>query len=313
MPNLAVAHPHRHRRPAALCVLAASFAAPTAAALAAPAHAAAPGASACAIADAPPADFEMRIPFETIDGRIYVEATVDGRGPFRFAVDTGASGIGRADSSLVAALGLPGAQPAVNSDGVSSAAIDTASLASLDVGGLVRRDLVVPTRDYNGKAAPEARLSGIVAREFFADGLLVIDYPRKTLSFSRSLALRAGDDGAMAYERPFRIPVSIGGVRVEGNLDTGANVAFVLPRALFDRVGGTPLEAAGAGRLANGTIETGRSTVAGPFQVGLATLEDVQVRVSERYPELLVGAHALQDAVILIDQRAKAVAVCPGG
>lgn len=277
------------------------------------ADAAVPDASACALAEAPAADFTMRVPFETIDGRIHVQATVDGRGPFRFAVDTGASGLGRADSSLVAALGLATGHPALNSDGVNTAAIDTTTLASLDIGGLVRRDLVVPTRDYNGKAAPEAALSGIVARDFFADGLLVIDYPRKTLSFSRSLGLRPGDPGALSYERPFRIPVSIGGVRTEGNLDTGANVAFVLPRALFDRVGGTSLEAAGAGRLANGTIETGRSTVAGPFQVGQVALEDVEVRVSARYPELLVGAHALQDAVILIDQRAKTVAICPGG
>lgn len=305
MSNLPAAPHLRRAGLAVLCMLAAS--------VAAPAHAAVPVASACRLADAPPAQYEMRIPFEAIDGRIYVQAKVDGAGPFRFAVDTGASGMGRADSSLVAALGLPGAQPTTNSDGVTTAAIDTTTLASLDVGGLVRRELVVPTRDYNGKAAPDAALSGIVAREFFADGLLLIDYPGRTLAFSRKLALHPGDDGAMTYERPFRIPVSIGSVRTEGNLDTGANVTFVLPRALFDRVGGTPLQAAGEGRLANSRIETGRSTVAGPFQVGEARLKDVEVRVSERYPELLVGAHALQHAKVLIDQRSKAVAVCPGG
>ncbi len=271
-----------------------------------------PGASACGVAIAPSSGFEMRIPFATIDGRIYVDATVNGRGPFRFAVDTGASGLGRADSSLVAALGLAISQPVPNSDGVATAAIDTTTLASLEVGGLVRRDLVVPTRDYNGKAAPDAALSGIVAREFFADGLLVIDYPARTLKFSRKLALRPGDDGAMSYDRPFRIPVSIGKMRTEGNLDTGANVAFVLPRSLFDQVGGTPLEAAGEGRLSNTRIATGRSMVAGPFRIGGTTLENVEVRVSDRYPELLVGAHALQGSVILIDQRAKTVAVCPG-
>lgn len=305
MPDPVVAAKRARRALAALALLVApAFAA---------AHAAVPGASACGLASAPATDFEMRIPFETIDGRIFVDATVNGRGPFRFAVDTGASGLGRADSSLVAALGLAIAQPVLNSDGVATAAIDTTTLASLDIGGLVRRDLVVPTRDYNGTAAPAAALSGIVAREFFADGLLVIDYPARTLKFSRRLALRPADAGAMRYERPFRIPVSIGDVRTEGNLDTGANVAFVLPRSLFDQVGGTPPEAAGAGRLANTRIETGRSTVAGPFRIGDATLENVEVRVSERYPELLVGAHALQRSVILIDQRAKTVAVCPGG
>lgn len=269
------------------------------------------GVPACRLADAPREDFAMWIPFETIDGRIYVQATVDGKGPFRFAVDTGASGLGRADSSLVAALGLAIGRPENNSDGVNTAAIDTTTLDSLDVGGLVRTDLSVPTRDYNSRMSPDAAFAGIVARDFFADGLLVIDYPRKTLSFSRKLALSPGEDGVLSYERPFRVPVSIGSVRTEGNLDTGANIAFVLPRSLFDQVGGTPLQAAGGGQLPNTRVDTQRSTVAGPFRIGQLSLRDVEVRVSDRYPELLVGAHALQHAVVLIDQRSKTVAVCP--
>ena len=37
---------------------------------------------------------------------------------------------------------------------------------------------------------------------------------------------------------------------------------------------------------------------------------NVEVRVSDRFPELLVGAHALQDAVLMIDQRSQRVALC---
>ena len=143
------------------------------------------------------------------------------------------------------------------------------------------------------------------------DGLLVIDYPRRTLSFSRTLALSPSAPGALPYERAFRVPVAIGDLQVEGNLDTGANVAFVLPQALFDRVGGKAPRDAGGGQLANTRIDTQSSIVAGPFRIGDATLRDVEVRISDRYPELLVGAGALQDSVVLIDQRSQAVAVCP--
>ena len=303
MSNQPVARMARNLALAALCGLAIPAAAT--------AGVAAPGASACSLADAPREDFVMRVPFEAIDGRIYVQATVDGQGPFRFAVDTGASGLGRADSSLVSALGLETGRPTINSDGVQTAESDTTTLDSLDVGGLVRNDVVVLTRDYNSRMAPEAAFSGIVAREFFSDGLLVIDYPGKTISFSRRLSLSASQEGALAYERPFRIPLSIGTLPTEGNLDTGANIAFVLPKSLFDRVGGTPLEQAGHGSLPNTTIDTWRSTVAGPFRIGQATISDADVRVSERYPEVLIGAHALQDFVVLIDQRSKRVAVCP--
>jgi hypothetical protein len=36
----------------------------------------------------------------------------------------------------------------------------------------------------------------------------------------------------------------------------------------------------------------------------------MEVRVSPKYPEVLVGAHALQDAVVMIDSRSQVVAVC---
>jgi len=237
---------------------------------------------------------------------------VNGRGPFKFAVDTGASGMGRADTSLVAALGLPVTRTGETSDGVVSAAIGETRLASLDLGGFVRTDLSVMTRDYNAKSAPEAAMSGIIGREFFADGVLVIDYPSRTLIFTRSRALSRGARGVLGYERAFRVPVSIGSLQTEGNLDTGANVAFVLPQTLFDKVGGGPLAAAGNGTLMNSKISTGRAIVHGPFRIGDASIVDSEVRVSAQYPELLVGGHALQDFAVLIDQRSKSVALCAG-
>jgi predicted aspartyl protease len=265
---------------------------------------------ACKLIDAPQADFLVRVPFETIDGRIYVQTRVNGRGPFRFAIDTGASGMARADASLVSALGLIIQGETTTSDGVRSAQVDTTRLDSLELGDFVRHQLNVITRDYSGRKAPDAAFSGIIAREFFSDGLLVIDYPGKTLSFTRTHALSPTATNVLTYERAFRVPVSIGALQTEGNLDTGANVTFVLPRSLYDQVAATPLQQAGRGHLTNGEIETSRARVRGPFRIGSASLSNVEVRVSDRFPELLVGAHALQGMVLMIDQRSKSIALC---
>jgi predicted aspartyl protease len=274
-----------------------------------PAQAAEPGP--CALVRDARADALLSVPFRVVDGRIYVEARVNGEGPFAFAVDTGASGMGRADASLTKALGLPVEPTGSTSDGVATAKVDMTRFASLDLGGFVRRDLSVITRDYSSRAAPEAKFAGIIGRGYFEDGLLVVDYPSRTLTFTRGAGLTRGAPGVLGYERAFRVPVTIGCVAAEGNLDTGANVAFVLPKSLFDRVGGGPVAAAGTGRLTNSTVETGRATVAGPFRIGGGTLSDVEVRVSDSYPELLVGAHALQHFALLIDQRTQSVALCP--
>ena len=225
-------------------------------------------------------------------------------------MDTGASDFGRADTSLVKALGLRLDAPTLNSDGLMTSAVDTTHLTSLRVGNLRRKNLQVITRDYSRKMKPEAALSGIIARDFFADGLLIIDYPNKRLSFSRTLSLKPDSPGSLPYNKPFRVPVRIGQVTVEGNLDTGANIAFVLPQTLFERVGGKEPVRAEAGTLANTKVDTARATLKGPFVLGTVQLTDQEVRVSEKYPELLVGAHALQHFKVLIDQRSKRVAVC---
>lgn len=276
----------------------------------APAHAARTPAV-CAIADTARRDAVISVPFDVVDGRIYVSARVNGKGPFRFAVDTGASGLGRADARLVAALGLAVSGSGQSSDGVATARVDTVSLVSLELGGLIRRDLSVITRDYNGRMSKEAAFDGIIGRDFFVDGLLVIDYPKRRLTFTRSAGLRRGAAGVLGYERPFRVPVTIGSVTVEGQLDTGANVAFVLPQSLFERIGGGAVTASGEGNLTNTTIKTDRAIVAGPFRIGTASLANVEVRVSDRFPELLVGAHALSKFALLIDQRSSSVALCP--
>lgn len=266
---------------------------------------------ACEIVHAAREDVAMRVPFEVFDGRIYVQAQVNGRGPFRFAVDTGASGMARADTRLVSSLKLDVEAPATTSDGITRAQADTTTLDTLGVGALSRQNLHVITRDYSGHMPPAEAFDGILGRAFFGDGLLIIDYPRKTLSFSKKLSLSPLQKGTLHYDRAFRIPVRIGDISTEGNLDTGANVAFVLPEALFKKVGGTPLRQATHGHLTNSQIEISHSTLHGPIQFGGARLSDVEVTVSKRYPELLVGAHALDTFTLLIDQRSKSIALCP--
>lgn len=304
--------PSAHSLPLMLCLLLFGMVQAAVAARAdAGAKAAAAGApNACLLALAPPAQFALQLPFELVDGRIYVQARVNGAGPFRFAVDTGASGIGRADTALAAALGLKLTGKASTSDGVQAAVVDTLQLDSLALGSLEIKGVEVITRDYGSRMPAEARFHGILARDFFAGGLLVLDYPKKLLSFSRSMSLPPAGAGSVGYERAFRVPVSVGGVRTEANLDTGANVGLVMPKALYAQVSHASLAPAGAGTLTNTRIETWRGRIPGPVTIGAATLPDVEVRVAERFPELLVGAHALQDFVVLVDQRAKRIALC---
>lgn len=276
-----------------------------------PLPAQASGPDVCTLAQTVRNDAVLSVPFRTHDGRIYVYAQVNETGPFTFAVDTGASGAGRADARLTARLELPMHGTQETSDGVTTAVVNTVKLASLTLGGMTRTNIEVITRDYNSRLSDEAKFDGIIGRKFFEDGLLVIDYPNRRLSFTRRAGLTADSKGVLSYERAFRVPMTVGDVLTEGNLDTGANVAFVVPESLFERVGGGATEAAPSGQLMNSAIDTARATLRGPVRIGAATLENVEVRVSKKYPEVLVGARALQQFTLLIDQRTQTVALCP--
>lgn len=266
---------------------------------------------ACHARGIPDADIVARVPFELVDGRIYVQARVNGRGPFRFAVDTGASGMARADAKLVSALGLPVHGNAANSDGMNTATTDTVRIDTLQLGGLARNGVEAITRDYRSRSTPQGAFDGIIAREFFADGLLLVDYPARILTFTRKESISPRDRNALAYQRAFRVPVSIGALRTEGNIDTGANVAFVVPTSLYEQLDAGPLQAAGRGDMANGKVDSRRATVPGPIRIGDAAFSNAEVRVVDGYPELLVGAYALQQSVLAIDQRSMRIAVCP--
>lgn len=268
-------------------------------------------ADACGMARSALEAAPLKVPFELVDGRIYLDALVNQRGPYRFAVDTGASGMGRADARLVEALGLRASGQVANSDGVHTTQSDTLRLDALALGGLVRRDVEVITRDYASRLSAPQRFDGILGRGFFEDGLLVIDYPHRVLAFTTAAGLTPDASGGLAYERPFRVPVSIGGVQATAHLDTGANVTAVVPLSLYQRLDASPLRAAAPGRLTNGSIDASRATLAGPLIIGGTRLTGLEVRVSQAFPELLVGAHVLQGHVLAIDQRSRMVALCP--
>lgn len=265
---------------------------------------------ACALATAP-GETVIDVPFEVVDGRIYLQVQVNDAGTFRFAVDTGASGVARADTRLVRALNLPMGGTASHSDGVRTADAATVRFDALALGGVRRQDVVAITRDYNARQSEAAAFDGILARDFFDDGLLLLDFPRKRLRFRRDHRLLPGQPGTLAYTRAFRIPVQIGTVTTEAQLDTGANVALVLPAALHERAASGTVVAGDPLALSHGRIQSGQARLDVPLVVGGLTLRNLDVRVSDHYPEAVIGAHALQDAAVLIDAGSKRVALCP--
>jgi predicted aspartyl protease len=117
---------------------------------------------------------------------VMVPVVVNGRGPFAFAVDTGASatvlspgladtlGIGRGESAAMTGAG-----------GMLQATVGR--VTSLAIGGAALDDLTVVVSDFLGPIgqAVGTRVDGVVGYNFLREFKVTIDYPETRLSLVR--------------------------------------------------------------------------------------------------------------------------------
>ena len=223
---------------------------PTASAAAATATATTAAASAAAAANAP-VDELMEIVVQgrgprfvspTLRdqiGRIWAPVRINGRGPFRLVLDTGASHSGI--TRIVAlVLGIPtnSGKPVILSGVTGSTIVPTIHVDTLSVGDLSVDSTVLPILpDAFGGA------EGVLGYEGLSDKRIFIDFRRDQLAITYSRAERAAE-GFLTI--PFRsvggqlvvIDAIVGGVRTKAIIDTGGQTTIAnraLNRALERR------------------------------------------------------------------------------
>jgi len=131
--------------------------------------AARPGPAATAL----PMQITPRYPFSVID------VTINGHGPFRMALDTGAAAtLLSPQAARAAALG-GGGQAATLAGAGGSASTGRVTRASLEVGGVKFPPGPVVVTDIVGPVAEEAgaRVDGVLSPNILATGKLTLDFP----------------------------------------------------------------------------------------------------------------------------------------
>ena len=244
------------------------------------------------------------VPFELYKGHIYVQAFVNGKGPYRFVFDTGASGVGRADTRLVKELSLRVTGQEQNSDGINVAPINIVSADSIRLGRLEKRDVTLASRDYNvHRKASEAPVMGIIGRGFFEDQLLTIDYPARKISFSNG-SLTARQPGVVAYKPSFSIPVCFKAGCFEGQVDSGSNRSLIIPKKLVGLLEASAPVRVGSGTSANTSFELYEMQLAQPVRISGVTATNQKILYSEPSDDTInIGSDFLKDYVLTIDQR----------
>ncbi len=239
-------------------------------------------------------------------GRIWAPVMINGHGPFRLVLDTGASHT--AVTSLVAlALGIPmdHASPVKLHGVTGSATVPTIRVDTLTVGDLSVDSAVLPiVPDALGGA------QGILGSEGLAGKRIFIDFRHDKISitFSRNERSPRG-----FVDVPFHslrgtlvvVDAMIGDVRTKAIIDTGGQATIAnlaLRHALVKTrsvLGGTPDQIVGATK----DIQTGELTSMPAIEFGTVQINDSGVTFGDMYifkqwnlltqPAILIGMDAL--------------------
>lgn len=164
---------------------------------------------------------------DQVKTRMFIAVGVNGKGPFRFLVDSGADrsvvGLGLAEQ-----LALPPGQ-IVRLQGMAGAArVATVRIGALRLGASTIADVAAP-------ALPERYLGaqGIVGIDALVDQRLLLDFDKKTITVQdarRSELVSGGDEIVVVARRRngqlILTAASVGGVPIYAVIDTGSEITM---------------------------------------------------------------------------------------
>jgi predicted aspartyl protease len=173
------------------------------------------------------------VPFELLDGRPYVQVRVNGRGPYRFIVDTGGANL--LTSDLAADLGLATApHGTVEGAGEAREKVSEVRVSRLDLGDARFTDerflVLAPAAVTVATGVPD--LKGMIGYPILSKGALTVDYARHELAFAGSPPPADGERIAVPFffdqDHTPTVSGSIDGVEGKFLLDTGDRSSVTL-------------------------------------------------------------------------------------
>ena len=253
----------------------------------------------------------VTVPMQDMGGRPVVELTINGKGPYRFILDTGALTTVVSDElsrelSLTAPAGVQvasvggGAAPAVvliHDVHIGDAALEDVIAAVMPLGGLLK-----------GENAPR----GILSAACFPGYLLTYDYPGKRISIKKGALASSDAKSIFQYAEDQvlpTVPVRIAGHDTQVHLDTGSAFGLTLPVKFLAELplASQPREA-GAARTGGGEFPVSIARVNGTIELGKYRLALDEVRFSDARPGPgpaagNIGYDVLRDFVVTLDSK----------
>lgn len=264
--------------------------------LLAAAQPAAPPAADQALPTIPPATLDDTLEIDgedlpaDLNKRMFIEARVNGSGPYRFLVDSGAdrSVVG---SRLAARLALPTERMAKLQSMAGLTDVSTVRVESLTLGKSTIGDLVVP-------ALPERFIGahGLIGIDALAEQRIKMDFDTRTVTIEDKrvpLVAEAGEIVVTARRRKGQLILTqcnVGGTQVYAVIDTGTDITvanLALARAVLGRV--PPLDKTITMVSVTGQSFEARLATLPSMRIGGLIIENVTIAFADAAPFALFG------------------------
>lgn len=231
-----------------------------------------------------------------------IEAKVNGKGPFRFALDTGFAGVMMVSADLAKQLGrtVIGETMAGDPSGKNGVVVHQTHVDSLDLGNVHLGDFIAGEEGDHG---PDG-VDGVIGLKMFHSLLVTFDYRGKKIVIEGG-KLSPGDPHVIKYRAEKGIPnidIDVAGQKARVDIDAGSPALVSLPLSLAKSL---PLEAeprvVGHGRTVSNEFDVYGATLKGDAHVGDVTITNPQLDFVEIFPHGNIGSRFLSQYVVTFD------------
>jgi len=255
-------------------------------------------------------ELEMR----DFGGRPVVDVLINGQGPFRFILDTGAS-VNVVDSALNKELNLPVAKDVLAAppghshiEGAIVSRLDKVQIGEATLQGAVA--VVMPLSSLLGARGPR----GVLSAASFPGYLLSVNYPKRRIAIRKGKLRKADSATIFQYQQGDAfptVPIRIAGRQTRVHVDSGSGSGLTLPLRFLKELSLTsePTEV-GKARTPGGEYPIFQAGVQGSVELGQyqlpaegVTFSDVQPGGNSAGPQGQIGFEVLRKFVVTLDSK----------
>jgi len=249
---------------------------------------------------------EVVVPMDSFGGRPVVSLLLNGRGPYRFVLDTGAGG-SVMSQSLADSLGLASLGEArVGAPGGATNPGNMVDIGRVEMGDAVLSDLSLVATDLSRVFHLDDHPVGVLSALAFSGCLVTFDYPRKQILVREGELPVANGADIFAYTAEDHIPtleISVAGVPVRAHLDSGSGHGLMLPAGMADKVPlAGPLVEKGKARTVDGEWPLREAPLKGTVTIGRLHLENPMLMFVEGSTFGNIGYEILKGFVVTVDR-----------